>query len=116
MNSLHNISIFIVIYNGSLLYVCKHTVDIYVQGMPMCPKCGDVCVRASVYQRPTLVRPSGQQAQSSVPHPSSCQLILAVVKMGVGCHCHYPPQKVKVLCFPGRECLQNMYVANGSLG
>lgn len=61
-----------------------------VQGVPMCPKCEDKSMRASVCQRPALVSPSGQQAQSLVPPTpsSSCQLKEVAVKMLVGgCHC-----------------------------
>lgn len=74
----------------------------HVQGVPMCPKCGDLCVRASVCQRAPVVRPSGQQAQLSVPPhtPSSCQEKEAAVKMGVGCHDRSPTLKIQSPMLP----------------
>lgn len=73
----------IVIYNESSLHVCKHGRYVRVQGMPICPKYGDMCVRASA-----CLRPPGQPAQSSVA------LQLTAVQRGCGeegCGLPLPP-------------------------
>lgn len=84
----------------------------YVQGVPMCPKCGDLCMRASVCQRAAMLRPSGQQAQLSVPPhtPSSCQVEEAAVKTGVGCHHRSPTLKIQSSMLPREGMSAEEYV------
>ena len=83
--------------------------------MSMCPEGGDVCESLCGSQScPGLAIRAASSIISFPPTPASSKKLRW--RWGWGCHCHCPPHKFKDLCFPGRECLQNMHVARRSLG